>query len=224
MVISFDIIILFLLFLSCLIGTIRGFTREVLSLFSWAGAATGTFFIFPFLKSLARTYIQNTFLADGVTIITLFIIILIILNLISHTLSGCVKKSALGGIDRFLGFAFGLPRGFLFICLVEIVSTLFLSRSQQPEGFVKSRSAPFIYKVSDFLIPLLPSTIQDLINKKSHQKIPINLPSISDEDAEKQAESFSHLMPKKAPKQEKIHTSVKAIEDLLRKERYEGKN
>ncbi len=154
---------------SALIGIARGLTREVLSLISWAGAGIATFLVLPLAQHIARQQIANPMIADAVTAVAVFIIFLIIFSLISHFLSSMVRQSALGGIDRSLGFGFGIVRGIFLICLIEIAMGCFVTRSQQPQSLRESRFSPLIYQGSDFIFQLLPSSMKEFVLQQ-HQK------------------------------------------------------
>ncbi len=154
---------------SALIGIARGLTREILSLISWIGAGIATFFALPLAQSIARQQIANPMIADAVTAAAVFILFLIIFSLISHFFSSMVRQSSLGGIDRSLGFGFGIGRGIFLICLIEIAMGCFVTRSQQPQSLRDSRFSSLIYQGSDFVFQLLPSSMKDFVAQQ-HQK------------------------------------------------------
>ncbi len=166
-----DVGILIIMFLSAVMGVMRGMTREVLGLISWTAAGFSAFFTLPLTQSLARSYIQNPMLADIVSGALLFIIFLVLFSFISQFFSGLVRQSGLGGIDRSLGFGYGLLRGFALICLVEIMMGVFVSRPEYPALFRDSHLGTTIYKGSDILFPFLPSSIQQLIKQQQQKHI-----------------------------------------------------
>jgi membrane protein required for colicin V production len=176
-----DIGIAGIVLISALIGVVRGLTREVLSLISWAGAGIATFFVLPLVQYLARQQIANPMIADAVTAIGVFVLFLIIFSLISHFLSGMVRHSALGGIDRSLGFGFGIGRGIFLICLVEIAMGCFVVRSQQPQSLRESRFSSLIYQGSNFIFQLLPGSMKEFVlqqqQKRSSEAGELTLPS-----------------------------------------------
>ncbi|MES2253060.1 MAG: CvpA family protein [Pseudomonadota bacterium] len=155
----FDGIILGVALLSALMGLIRGLTREVLGLASWIGGASLTFIGMPFVQIIARRYIQNGMMADVTAAVGLFLLFLILFSVISHTLSGLIKQSVLGGIDRSLGFLFGVGRGIVVLCIFQLLVSCFIPRHKQPENFQNNRFAPMIYKGSDMILNILPQQI-----------------------------------------------------------------
>lgn len=164
-----DIGVIVIVLISAGIGLVRGLTREVLSVVSWLGAAVATLIALPLAQNIARQHISNPMMADVATAVVVFILFLIIFSLISHFLSGLIRQSALGGIDRSLGFGFGIVRGIIFLCLIEITMSCFVARSSQPASVKESRFASPIYQGSDLLFQIFPSSLQNFITLQ-HQR------------------------------------------------------
>lgn len=160
---SIDLAILAIMGISCIFGFIRGFTREILGLFTWAGAAAATYFTVPMAGAVARANIANPMIADGVTSFVLFIAFLIIFSIVSGVISNSVRESNLGGVDRSLGFAFGILRAALLICLAEIAMSTIVARSNQAAVIEQARFTPMIRRCADSLIVYMPDKIQEFI-------------------------------------------------------------
>lgn len=178
---KFDIAFLVLILLSAVMGLIRGITKEILSLISWVGAVVMSYILFPITQSISRTYISNPMLADGVTIFGIFVIFLIILTLASHFLSSMIRQSALSGIDRSLGFGYGIIRACIILFIFELVISCMWLRNEHPDMIKQSRFSGFMYKGSNVLYSIIPSSSQNWI--KSLQEKRINerkQPSIDD--------------------------------------------
>ena len=58
-----DIILAAIMLVSGLLAMLRGLTREVLSILSWAVAALATLYFFPQYQAQARVYIEPALLA-----------------------------------------------------------------------------------------------------------------------------------------------------------------
>ena len=157
---KFDLIFLGTLGLSAVVGIVRGVTKEILSLVSWVGAVAMAYMLFPLTQHLARSQITNPMLADGVTIFGIFIIFLVALTLVSHFLTSRVRQSALSGVDRSLGFAYGLLRGCAFLFIIELLTSCLWLRPDHPEMIKQSRFSKFMYKGSDTFYTLLPYETQ----------------------------------------------------------------
>ncbi|MES2608186.1 MAG: CvpA family protein [Pseudomonadota bacterium] len=167
----FDGIIIGVALLSALMGLMRGLTREVLGLASWIGGASLTFVGMPFVQIIARRYIQNGMMADVAAAVGLFLLFLILFSVISHTLSGFIRQSVLGGIDRSLGFLFGVGRGIIVLCIFQLIISCFVPRHKQPETFQNNRFAPMIYKGSDLIFSLLPHQVASKIFEQQQKLI-----------------------------------------------------
>ena len=167
----FDGIIIGVTLLSALMGLMRGLTREILGLASWIGGASLTFIGMPFVQIVARRYIQNGMMADVAAAVGLFLLFLILFSVISHTLSGLIRQSVLGGIDRSLGFLFGVGRGIVVLCIFQLLISCFVPRHKQPENFQNNRFAPMIYKGSDLIFSLLPHQIASKIFEQQQKLI-----------------------------------------------------
>lgn len=154
-----DGIILGVAFLSALMGLVRGLTREVLGLASWIGGAALTFTGMPFVQIIARRYIANPMMADIAAAIGLFVLFLILFSVISNALSGLIKQSGLGGIDRSLGFLFGIARSVIVLCIFQLLVSCFIPRHKQPIDFQNNRFAPMIYNGSNFIMNVLPKQV-----------------------------------------------------------------
>lgn len=167
----FDGIIIGAALLSALMGLIRGLTREVLGLASWIGGASLTFIGMPFVQIIARRYISNGMMADVAAAVGLFLLFLILFSVMSHILSSFIKQSVLGGIDRSLGFLFGIGRGIILLCIFQLLISCFVPRHKQPENFQNNRFAPMIYKGSDLIFSLLPHQIASKIFEQQQKLI-----------------------------------------------------
>jgi membrane protein required for colicin V production len=122
-----DLIVLGVILLSALLAMVRGFTREVLSIASWAAAAAATIYFRPDVRDWARTQIslEPAILADVIAGASIFLITLLLVSLLTMRLSDFILDSRVGPFDRALGFAYGAGRGFL----LAIIAFLSCSRA-----------------------------------------------------------------------------------------------
>lgn len=119
---NLDFIVLGIVLLSGILALFRGFVREVLSLASW----TLAYFAAVKYHYLAEPWVhhhikseQGAALAAGIGI---FLIVLLVCALASNLIAGLVRGKALSAVDRSLGFAFGLLRGALVVCIVYLAA------------------------------------------------------------------------------------------------------
>ncbi len=96
MITTFDIIVGVLVLTSALLATMRGLTREVLSLVTWGGSAVFAWWMYANQPELARNYVADPTVADIVTVLASFIVALIILHLLTMWIADLVSDSKIG--------------------------------------------------------------------------------------------------------------------------------
>jgi membrane protein required for colicin V production len=159
MLTAFDVGIGVLVLISAILATARGFTREILSLATWAGSAAIAAYAYFNHQEIARGYIQEELVADVVTVAGAFIVALIVLHLITMRIADFVVDSRIGPLDRTLGFVFGVARGVL-IAVVVVVFGLWLMPANLPDWAANSRSLPILEKLGNDLIATLPPDLE----------------------------------------------------------------
>lgn len=162
----FDTAVIVIILLSGGLAFLRGFTREVLSLLAWVGAAAATWFLFPFVRPIGQGLVSPSWLADGASALGVFIPSLIILWLLSHNLSQQVKSSRVGALDHTLGFIFGLGRGAVLVSILFLgLGWLVPMQPSPPDWVGNARTLPLVsYGASLFLnlkIPPAEAEAQD---------------------------------------------------------------
>lgn len=115
----------------------RGLVRETLSIVGWGGAAIIAFIFAPQGKDLVYEIpFVNGLVGDSceialiISFTLIFIVALVVISLFTPLLAGMVSKSALGIIDRGLGFIFGLLRGVLLIVVGLFVYDQFIATEE----------------------------------------------------------------------------------------------
>lgn len=120
---NFDYVVIGVVLFSAITALFSGFVSEVLSLVKWSV----TYFLavrFSYLaKPLVMKYVKSSSAADDIAIIGVFGVVFILLTIACDMLVSQIQKSPLTGIDRTLGFIFGLLRGALVVCLFYLVFT-----------------------------------------------------------------------------------------------------
>lgn len=150
-----DVILIAIMLISGFLAMVRGFTREVLSIFSWAVAAVAALYLTPRYSDVLSPYIDNPSLVQIVFAAGVFVITLILVSLITFRISDKVLDSRVGALDRTLGFVFGLARGFLLVAIVFILFTS-LARDQ-PDWIKNARSYPILQQTQVAIESLLPA-------------------------------------------------------------------
>lgn len=155
-----DILVIGILLISGAFAYARGFVHEVLSIAAWIGAIFATLYGTPVLEHFTLQFIEDPFIASLVTYIVVFVVALTILSITTRRISRSVKESALGPLDRALGFLFGLVRGAVIVALVWIGYAWMTPPDEQPEWIYEARTIPLIIQGADMLKALAPPTAE----------------------------------------------------------------
>lgn len=150
-----DVILVVIMLISGFLAMVRGFTREVLSIFSWAVAAVAALYLTSKnYWSSVEAYFPSPAVAQIAFAAGVFIITLIVVSFITFRISDRVLDSRVGALDRTLGFIFGLARGFLLVAIVFILFSA-LARDQ-PTWITEARSYPVLKQTQVAIESLMP--------------------------------------------------------------------
>lgn len=115
--IVFCIIILFI----AIHGTVNGFVKEF---FSKVALVLGVFVSVLFYAKLTpyiNRYMNSDFVSQILSFILIFVLVYLLVRLIQHFVGSFFSGDILKGLDRALGFFFGIAEGLLLVCVVLIV-------------------------------------------------------------------------------------------------------
>ena len=163
-----DFIVLGVILLSALLAMIRGFTREVLSIASWAAAAAATIYFLPDVRDWARTQIdlEPKILVDVIAGAGIFLITLMLVSLVTMRLSDFILDSRVGPFDRALGFLYGAGRGFLLAIIAFLFFAWLVPERSQPTWVADSASRPVLESAGQSLLAMLPEDPEATILKR----------------------------------------------------------
>ena len=119
---AIDYAVLLIVAVSVLLGVMRGFVREVLSLAAWVLAFWGAEMFSPALSGMLPQAISGAPLRMLIAFAAIFLGVLIVAALAAKLLSGLVKRVGLGWMDGLLGSVFGLARGALIVLVLVLLS------------------------------------------------------------------------------------------------------
>lgn len=165
---AFDVGVALLVFISAILATTRGLTREVLSLLTWAGSAAIAVWMWQFHPEIARKYISEQIVADVATIVVSFIVALIVLHLVTMRIADFVVDSKIGPLDRTLGFVFGALRG-IVIAVVVVIFGNWLLGNTLPSWAQDSKSLPVLTQIGNGMIAALPPDLEQQVNDILHK-------------------------------------------------------
>jgi membrane protein required for colicin V production len=197
----FDASVILIVLLSGGLAFMRGFTREILSLLAWAGAAAVTYALFGLVRPMANIYVSPSWLADGVGALGIFVPSLIVLWILSNSLSQRVKSSSAGALDRTLGFIFGLGRGAVMVAILFLgLGWLIPMEPTPPEWVANARTLPLVKYGSEQFLTLQRDGAPEAMQKPvSPQAAVPNAKHTPDSPAEtgyktNQRQSLEHLI------------------------------
>ncbi|HQT61765.1 MAG TPA: CvpA family protein [Acidiphilium sp.] len=153
--------------LSGLLALARGFVREVLGIGAWIGAGAAAFLLYPDIEPQITGIVGNPKLVLPASVGIVFIVVLIVLSILSAWLGSLVRDSALSGIDRTLGLAFGIVRGGVIVCLAYIGLSIFLQPPEWPAAIRHARFLNYAENGSAFLVAFLPPAYRPHVDNLS---------------------------------------------------------
>lgn len=155
----FDGLLIGLMLVSGVLAMIRGFSRELLSIGSWAAAAVAAFFFYPKVAPMVAPYTaqitSSQTVADIVAAGIVFAITLLIVSLITMRIADFIVDSRVGALDRTLGFVFGAVRGALLV-VVALLFYNWLVPDAQPGWIANAKSKPVLESIGESIVSLLP--------------------------------------------------------------------
>jgi membrane protein required for colicin V production len=165
-----DLGVLGVIFVSALLSMMRGFTREILAIGSWAAAAAAAYYFYPYVLPYLDAYIHKAAIAQAVAAAVVFFATLIIVSLFTVRLSDAILESKVGALDRSLGFLFGAARGFLLAVVAFSIFNWLVGDKQQPEWVRNAKTRPALIETANRVIAMLPedaaATIETWIKSK----------------------------------------------------------
>ena len=160
-----DIGLIAVILISAMLSMVRGFTREVLAIFSWGAAAAAAYYFHPLLLPYLKPYIQKENIQLGIAVAAVFFITLVVISIITVKISDAILDSKVGALDRSMGFLFGAGRGFLLCVVAYMLFVWLLPEKGMPEWAANARSRPVLESARDQLQALLPAGTADSIFK-----------------------------------------------------------
>ncbi len=153
-----DLIVLGVMLVSALLAMVRGFTREVLSVIAWAGAAAATIYFFPQVYTWVSQdlKIEPAIVAQLVSGAGIFLTTLIVVSLITMRISDAILDSRVGPIDRTLGFLYGGARGFLLVVIAFLFFVWLVPEDGQPSWVRTAMSRDILQTSGELLQSVLP--------------------------------------------------------------------
>ena len=144
-----DVLILLVFLGSTLIGLLRGFVREAVSLAFWIIAIWAAWKFGPTVEPHLGGLLADPKIAPWVGRFVILMLVLLIGWVIGMLLSYFTRSMGLGPLDRAIGLLFGILRGMVLVGLMIIGGEL-LHLNQEP-WWGRSKLVPYGETVGDWL-------------------------------------------------------------------------
>ena len=146
------------------LATLRGMTRELMGLIGWPIAIIAAKLSAPYLQPTLAALIKVEGISDALAWGVPFVIVVILWFAFSSLVSPGLSKAGLGGLDRWLGFLFGLIRGFVIVLLVYTGAVVALEGEDRlPSMVAESQVTPMLRGGAHLMSGLLPTDIRDRV-------------------------------------------------------------
>lgn len=162
-----DLVVIGVLLISGLLAMLRGFTREVLAIASWAVAALVAYMFYKQLVPVIMANgISNEKIAVPLAAGAIFLGALIVAYFVTAKLSDVILDSRIGALDRTLGFLFGLARGLLLMVVAYGLFEKLAGDKMQPAWITEAKTRPMLKSSSDKLMSFLPDDLENQVMSK----------------------------------------------------------
>ena len=146
---ALDIFVILALGGGALVGFVRGFVHELLSLFAWVAAIAMLKLFHTQLQEGLTTTVGTSAGAAVLAFAILFLPTFVLVKLLARNLGRKSRSSMLGPVDRVLGSGFGLLKGLiaatLFFLLANLATDMVYGpEADRPEWMTASRTYPLL--------------------------------------------------------------------------------
>jgi membrane protein required for colicin V production len=118
-----DLLIAGIVFLSILIGIVRGFVKELISLVTWVFAiCMAALYASPLSEHI--TFTKIALVKNLTSFLLIFVGIVFVGAIINYVIGGLIRKTPFSVPDRVLGSIFGVLRGGFFVTILILIAGL----------------------------------------------------------------------------------------------------
>ena len=156
---GFDVIVFVVVGAAASLGFLRGFVQESISLFAWAASLLAIRTLHGALTDVLVGHVGTQSGASVLAFLLLALLPYLMVRMLARYLGSASRNSALGPVDRVLGFGFGAVKGTVLVVLGFSVLVLFYDTiwgaDGRPNWIRQSRTYPFVNASSDALVQLI---------------------------------------------------------------------
>lgn len=150
---STDYVVIGAIVLSAVVGVARGFLREVIALCSWVIALFIGWHFSTLIEPHLGGALADSEVAPWAARVIIVVLVLLLGTGVGAVASHFVRLSIFSGVDRLLGFAFGLLRGLVLLGVFVILGQLL--RLEGEQWWRHSRLMPYGESIANGLRTLV---------------------------------------------------------------------
>jgi membrane protein required for colicin V production len=158
---TFDLVIIFFIGFSTLVGLSRGLSGEIASFIKIIGAVIIAIYIVPIIKPSISELISNDLIATIIALIGTYITAIILLKIISSQLEFLLTQIIPHIINKPFGMAFGFLKSLVICCLIYFIiisiHTNLMKKDEKPQWLESSRTIPFLDLSTRAILTILPN-------------------------------------------------------------------
>jgi len=158
--IAVDYIILAILVISAVMGLVRGLLREAIAVITWFLAIVLAWYFAGSLEPLLGGVLVGSPLRIWAARVIIFVFVLLLGGAIATILGHYIRVSMFAGMDKFLGFVFGLVRGIVIVGAFTIAIQAL--RMDEDPRWARSKLLPYAAGVADALRGIVGDNLQRL--------------------------------------------------------------
>jgi membrane protein required for colicin V production len=169
-----DIIIAVALTASIIIGFVRGFVKESISIATLVVAIWAALYFGPAVGNLSESWLSSQELQTWFGRLIVFGVILAVGGLLGWGIYKLIRLSVLSGFDRLLGSLFGVLRGIVLVALFVIGGQF--SEFDSDDWWQQSRLLPHFEVVADWIKVMAPMGYEIIVPDQIADELPAELP------------------------------------------------
>lgn len=158
---AFDLGVIAVVLVSAILALARGFTRELMTLVTWGGAIVTAYLLWDRVHVLVAQAVAQPLVVEALTAVLAFLVPLIIYKLIAGMIVRGIDDGPLAGIDRILGFVFGIARGVFIVAVVYLVGIRLVPAERHPDWVRHAWLLPRVQTAALALDAVLPADFAD---------------------------------------------------------------
>ena len=152
-----DVIFLVIILIFAIVATAKGFINAIFGKLCWILGLIVAFFFYKKLTSYMYQLVHNETISSILCFVLIFVVVFLIVKIIQTVLSKIFDGEIMKGLDRSLGFFFGLLEGFVvvFVFVFILMNQPWFDVSKLFEGsfFIKILQPLLNYTSTNITIP-----------------------------------------------------------------------